>query len=431
MSDTDYIREVEMTVIGDLLMYFGELRTKISAISPDDFYISDCQAVYKAIEEYAKTGGEKLDTVMLPEIIDGVTLLPTIKKACTYPSTSMQFDAHLSVLKHISFNRRMKSELMHIATDKGDIRLDEIQNLIEREKNGAYVKSWIDKSQAALDEFIGSIGEPIQSIKTGFPTFDRVIGGLRIPSVSIIGAYPSTGKTALALNIAAHQEQPVIIFSLEMSCAMIYERFISSMYLVDYEVFTKRYFAPGQVDEIRSMGLKLKGMQKHVFDDVYDVETQSAIIASIKPALVIVDYIQKVRTVKKTDSRRGEIDYISGMYKQIANYNQCSIILLSQISRVDKIQPTMSSLKESGALEADGDYVALLHRPYVLKKDDPSVSPETAYMLVDKNKFGQTGKIDLLFDVKHQKFYETEKYTQPEKYTPKRQNNYEDDNPFI
>ena len=66
----------------------------------------------------------------------------------------------------------------------------------------------------------------------------------------------------------------------------------------------------------------------------------------------------------------------------------------------------MSNLKESGALEADGDYIMLLHRPYVLNKNDKSVSPSEATLLVDKNKFGETGVIDLYFDGAHQKFSE-------------------------
>jgi replicative DNA helicase len=66
----------------------------------------------------------------------------------------------------------------------------------------------------------------------------------------------------------------------------------------------------------------------------------------------------------------------------------------------------MSDLKESGGLEQDGDYIALLHRPYVLNKNDDNVRPEDTELLVDKNKFGRTGKIDLWFDLKHQRFTE-------------------------
>ena len=66
----------------------------------------------------------------------------------------------------------------------------------------------------------------------------------------------------------------------------------------------------------------------------------------------------------------------------------------------------MSDLKESGGLEQDGDYIALLHRPYVLNKGGEH-TPEHTELLLDKNKFGRTGKIDLYFDLKYQRFSET------------------------
>ena len=68
----------------------------------------------------------------------------------------------------------------------------------------------------------------------------------------------------------------------------------------------------------------------------------------------------------------------------------------------------MSELKESGGLEQDGDYIALLHRPFVLNKGDYSIKPEDTELLIDKNKFGRTGKIDLHFDLKHQRFSEVD-----------------------
>ena len=64
---------------------------------------------------------------------------------------------------------------------------------------------------------------------------------------------------------------------------------------------------------------------------------------------------------------------------------------------------TMSSLKESGALEANGDYIMILNRPYVQDKSG-EYQPSQAELLIDKNKFGNTGKVDLYFSGEYQKF---------------------------
>ena len=129
-------------------------------------------------------------------------------------------------------------------------------------------------------------------------------------------------------------------------------------------------------------------------------------ISEEKPSLAVVDFMQIISAVGKFENVRSRIDYISSLFKRTAKTTGCVIIVLSQLSRMGKEAPTMSDLKESGGLEQDGDYIALLHRPYVLNKNENECIPEDTQLLLDKNKFGRTGKIDLWFDLKHQKFYE-------------------------
>ena len=66
----------------------------------------------------------------------------------------------------------------------------------------------------------------------------------------------------------------------------------------------------------------------------------------------------------------------------------------------------MSDLKESGALEEDGDYIVILHRPYVLDKEDMSHTLEETTLLLDKNKFGKCGGIQMNFNLVYQRFTE-------------------------
>lgn len=62
----------------------------------------------------------------------------------------------------------------------------------------------------------------------------------------------------------------------------------------------------------------------------------------------------------------------------------------------------MSDLRESGALEQDGDYIIILHRPYVIDKTIGDM--QTTDVLFDKNKFGWTGKFKFNFDGAYQRF---------------------------
>ena len=124
-----------------------------------------------------------------------------------------------------------------------------------------------------------------------------------------------------------------------------------------------------QNSQIREYATELRNSNKlYALDDVYGIESISSAVSEIKPELVIVDYIQKVTTTKAKLGLREQMEYISGELKRIAKSNKCCIIALSQIARQGKEAPTMSDLKESGALEADGDYIMLMHRAYVLDK---------------------------------------------------------------
>ena len=196
---------------------------------------------------------------------------------------------------------------------------------------------------------------------------------------------------------------------------MIFERMVSAEENIDYSRFSTQTLSDGEQERTAAYMQQVKASENFlVVDDAYTIENICNLISEIKPDLAIVDFMQIVSTTQRFQDVRTRTDYISGEFKRIAKRTGCAVMVLSQLSRNGREAPTMSDLKESGGLEADGDYIALLHRPYVLKKDDPTILPEDTQMLLDKNKFGKTGKIDLRFDLKHQKFYEVDQYHGPE-----------------
>ncbi len=143
-----------------------------------------------------------------------------------------------------------------------------------------------------------------------------------------------------------------------------------------------------------------------ICDDVYSIEAMAGKIARFKPDLVIVDFLQNIRTTDKYQTRKNQVDYISSELKRLARVNDCAVIVLSQLARSNE-KPTMSSLKESGNLEADGDYIMLLYRPFVTDKTG-KYPPEQTEILLDKNKYGACGKIELKFRYQVQTFEEIE-----------------------
>lgn len=288
---------------------------------------------------------------------------------------------------------------------------EEIKAVAEHAIN-AY--SYIEAETGEYQDFIDKMDEPVDVIHTQFRKLDNLLDGIRQGTLTIIGARPSVGKTTFSLNIAqnvAGYGRKVAYFTLEMTRDMIIEKLISRGMKVDYKgvrqninpADTMRFFEQtGLTDNLR------------IIDNISTVEDICDYIVREKPDLAVVDYVQIVETLKKEDTVRTKIDYISGRLKQAAKRSRCRVILLSQLKRPESgfvKPPTMNDLKESSGLEQDGDYIIMLYRPYVQDKSFTEAGgykykPYESAALVEKNKFGFIGECKLFFDGAHQDFRE-------------------------
>ena len=401
--------EVERSVIGEILS-FESLKEKALLLEPGDFSYDEHKEICRTMIAQAKKG--KYDFVTVAAECGAVYRNEI--QSCIQTAVSKElFEEHFKLLKEMASRRRLISRFQ-LLTMEGEVSVANIQKMLDDESDRRLTSDVKEISKRNIDNFVAELNRRKGTLMTGFENIDKVTGGIRKSTVFIIGARPSTGKTTFALNIAANQignnEKKVMFFSLEMSSEMIYERLMAAQNKIDYEKFSRNNLSDDEIKIISAQSKKLKESESFfVIDDVYNIEQICNLISENKPSLAVVDFMQIISAVGKFENVRSRIDYISGMFKRTAKTTGCVIIVLSQLSRMGKEAPTMSDLKESGGLEQDGDYIALLHRPYVLNKNESECIPEDTQLLLDKNKFGRTGKIDLWFDLKHQRFYEREK----------------------
>lgn len=405
----DHNVDIERAVIGEILV-FKDLKDKVLLLRADDFFSSDHQEILSAMVRVYKKINQFDYAVLVAEI--DKRLKNEVKECIDSAISSVLFDEHFKILKELSSKRRL-SEGFRLLDIEGDISTTSLQQLVDDE-NGRKLTTDIETVNARnIDNFIENLNKKKGSLMTGFGTIDSILGGIRKSTVFIVGARPSTGKTTFALNIAANQlkdaSKKVMFFSLEMSSEMIYERVISAKHLISYESFSRNTLTDEETEIVKKEALELKNDGRFlVVDDVYNVEHICNLINENKPSLAVVDFMQIISATGRFENVRSKIDYISNLFKRTAKSTGCVILVLSQLSRGGKDAPSMSDLKESGGLEQDGDVIFLMHRPYVLNKGDRSIKPEQTELLIDKNKFGRTGKIDLHFDLKHQRFTEVE-----------------------
>lgn len=126
--------------------------------------------------------------------------------------------------------------------------------------------------------------------------------------------------------------------------------------------------------------------------DTLNLEALRNTVASFKPDIVFVDYLQILKTKKTFRSRLDELDYITQSLKDIAMAHNTLVIATAQLNRSiekrDSKEPQLSDLRESGMIEQAADVVAFLRKD---KKDS-----ELVHFDVKKNREGMI--TDVLFE---------------------------------
>lgn len=239
----------------------------------------------------------------------------------------------------------------------------------------------------------------VGAVLTGFADLDELTSGLQDGELILIGARPSTGKTALGLGIARNAAAagvPVFFASLEQSRVELAERLLCSEARVDGHRVRKGMLAE---DERQRLADASEFLRRLPFDiDDSPGQTVLRIAANVRRLqrrkgikLVVVDYIQLIESEDKKATRQEQVAGISRRLKCLARECGVPVVALAQLNRGSELheKPKLSDLRDTGALEQDADTVFLLHKP--------EESPGTIEVIVGKQRNGPTGEVTLTF----------------------------------
>lgn len=237
----------------------------------------------------------------------------------------------------------------------------------------------------------------IDVMPSGFKGLDdKMVLKLDRGEMIVLGARPGMGKSGLgfqiAMNVAKYAK--VHIFSIEM----------------DHDSVAARQMAiimNKPLDYIQNGGANSEEGEKAreyikkyncVIDDraglnIYQICDAARMQNKKSPtSLIVVDYLQIIQT-DKIDNRAHAVAKMSWELKSLAKELRIPILVLSQLNRQSEFReggkPALSDLKESGAIEQDADVVMLIHRP-----ED---TPQTATIIIAKNRNGPTGDVNMQF----------------------------------
>jgi replicative DNA helicase len=421
--------EAERAVLGAILLEPNLLPRAVELLIPEEFYKEAHRKIFAAMIQLFERG-EAPDTIMVAETLrrDGVfeevgghTVLATLQEEGT---VATQFAAYTAIVREKALLREMIRVAREIV-EEGYEETDDVQGLLDRAEQMLFRISQRRFQRSAfpvreiLDAAIKHIEmlyhrkEDITGLATGFSDLDKMTSGLQRSDFVIIAGRPSTGKTAFALNIAAHAavelQRPALIFSLEMSKEQLVQRLICAEARVDSRNVRSGFMQQGEWSRIVNAAGRLHEAPLFI-DDTANLSVLEArakarrILAEHRLELVVIDYLQLMQGRWRAENRQQEISEISRSLKALAKELNVPVVALSQLSRAVEARgeglPRLSDLRESGALEQDADLIMFLAR----KENAPDVEAGTTDLVIGKHRNGPTGRLELVFHAEYTRF---------------------------
>jgi len=210
------------------------------------------------------------------------------------------------------------------------------------------------------------------------------------------------------VNIAEHavmSGNKVLVFSMEMPSEQIVMRMLSSLGRIDQTRLRSGELQDDDWNRFTGAVSQLRDKQLFIDDTPAltpgDVRSRARRVSRELGGLdlIVVDYLQLMRTAEKSESRTNEISEISRSLKALAKEMRCPVIALSQLnraleSRPDK-RPMNSDLRESGAIEQDADVILFIYRDEVYNEETEDKG--VAEIIIGKQRNGPIGKVRLSF----------------------------------
>lgn len=466
----------EVTILGNIL-YDGTGNTYLTVatqLEPEDFLDPRNRIIYRTFVDlgkrnispdlatvsqelknnktYDEIGGEKyLDLIM-----EKTTRIAPVEIYVNNVKDRSLLNAFLGKINDIKDDAQSKpisdiSEFIGMA-ESSILEITQKRRVANVVKMKEVSESLINKLVIQTQEFKknGRKANGVTGLETGYSNLDYYTKGWHKGDMIVIGARPSVGKTAFALNLlyqASKRGTPVIFFSLEMSAESIAMRLLSLTSSLSTDEINSLEFQPGSRadhliinthgQEESSMATKLqRGLEElnrlpFYIDDnpgskILDIATKCKKMKNLIPdvGLIAIDYMGLITSSMKSDNRQAEVQDISRQLKQLARQLDVPVIVLSQLKREsenrENKKPMMSDLRDSGAIEQDADMILMIYRQDYYSnggfskgkamEDDgqerqplnnPISSVEISLM---KNRNGQIGELKFIFDKEHCSF---------------------------
>jgi replicative DNA helicase len=411
--------EAEAAIIGSLLLDPQALDRVADALTPAMFADPVHMEVFgEMVRQH--TAGKPVDVMSVFLGLGNRVPLVQINGLSQYVSSSANLRRYVEVVRERAGSRALVSvgnQLMLLAVEHDralEDRIDQAQGeLMKLAADGRPDDEWV-AADAGMVEHLAVLEDRAEgktnAMATGLADLDDILeGGLRPGELVIIGARPSMGKTALAMTIGLHmaRDWSVAMLSMEMPHVELRDRMTAMLGRVSLGSVKRPAKGAGlEWDRVVEGIEAAKLLSFRVTDkgglNINQVRSKArAIKRQHGLHVLLVDYIGLMSGLDARQPRAYQLEEISRGLKTLAKELGVAVVCLAQVNR--KVEeradstPSLSDLRDSGAIEQDADVVIFVHRPIQARPDLGDEFKGYAKVSVAKNRNGRCGVFSLYY----------------------------------
>jgi len=415
-----YSLEAETSVLGALMVDDALFDVAAGVLTAPHFFRDAHQEIWKAMMALR----EQSRPIDLPLIVEELKIRKTLERCdgAAYVSSLMNGVPRSTNVEHYAKVVREKALLRSLidaakgildAAYREDEHADAILDKAEKAVMGVgssaahgdfiLAEDWMRETyrlveKAATDKRV------VTGVPSGIAPLDFLTRGWQSGDLIYLGARPSSGKTALALQLALEASKHTMagFISLEMSRTMIGMRAVALEAAVDAFRLMTGHLSDYELQRA-AKAMEDLTVRRFAIDDASG-STATQLRAKARRfasrhslGILFVDYMQLVHdTSIKGENRNQELSKISWGWKSLARELNIPVFVLSQLSRnndKENRRPKLSDLRDSGSLEQDADVVLLLYRPQ--QADGKFQDGEEAEIIIGKQRNGPIGPVKM------------------------------------
>ena len=410
--------EAESALIGALLLDNSVFDRIGDKLKPEHFSGGGLREIFAEVSRQLASG-QPCDILTVFTAMGDRTTLPQLQCLAQYIPSAGNIRRYAEIVIERSKSRALlavSGELQELARDHGrsiDERVEAAQGHLAR---------LID--DAPRDEFVSAFEGMTQHTQiledraggnmivwpTRLADLDEYLeGGLRPGELVILAARPSMGKTALAMTmgLAMAEDYSVAMLSMEMPHSEVRDRMTAMLGNVSLSSVKRPSRGDGLGwDRVLDGVERARRLNFYVSDQggltINQVRSKARNVKRLHGLnVLIIDYIGLMNGMDAKQPRAYQLEEISRGLKTLAKELDIAVVCLAQVNR--KVEeradatPSLSDIRDSGAIEQDADVVMFVHRPVQAKPDLGSEWANYAKVSIAKNRQGRCGWVSLAY----------------------------------